>query len=58
MAYYQKAAIPTFTNYEDEQLEFVEAEIPKEPLPVPLDLSKSIFTDDQKKQLKNFGFSK
>ena len=23
MAYYQKAAIPTFTNYEDEQLEFV-----------------------------------
>ena len=52
MAYYQKAAIPTFSNYEDEQVDFVEKQIPKELQPVPLDLSNSIFTEEQKQQFR------
>ena len=48
MAYYQKAAIPKFSNYEDEQVYFPLKTHPRKLPPVPLDLSKSVFSDKEK----------
>ena len=55
MAYYQKAAIPKFSNYEDET-EDIDFDIPTKPttpLPVPLELSDSIFNNPQKDKLRD-----
>ena len=53
LAYYQKAAIPKFSNYEDEPVNLPDRPKPKPLPPVPLDLSKSIFTDKQKDSFRN-----
>ena len=53
MAYYQKAAIPIFSNYEDEQMERPQKDQNKIFLPVPLDLSNTVFSESQKQKLRN-----
>ena len=53
MAYYQKAAIPTFSNYEDEQMNLPKRKVNSTPPPVPLDLSNTILNDEQKQKLRN-----
>ena len=52
MAYYQKAAIPIFSNYEDEAMVVPKREVTNTQ-PVPLDLSNTIFSDSQKQKLRN-----
>ena len=53
MSYYNRVAIPTFSNYDDEaEIEFPD-QIKQPDLPVPLDLSKSIFSESQKNKLRN-----
>ena len=55
VAYYQRAAIPKFSNYEDEleDSNLTYPPTPSIPIPVPLDLTKSIFNDSQKDTLRD-----